>query len=136
MPLRESICVSESCPFYGVPVEHYYPRFDTPPDACAQCGGPTWIIPSPFAVVWTGAIGQRYRDRDKEGYYKPDGMWQWTRNTPDGKPKPIRLETWSDVRRFSRENGCRDPREMPRNVEVTEDGKGVKNTRGMPGVEL
>lgn len=110
---------------------------------CDRCGGASQrvqeIVKAP-AVVWTGPINSRYRDRDKEGYYgttaNGDGMVQYTRNTPDGKPKPVYLEDWSAVKNFCKSEGLVDPRECGRNMTVGEDGKQLSYDKGAPGTEV
>ena len=136
MPLRDEICHNPRCPWNGVVEERFYHSQALGPRPCEHCQGEMERIPSRFGVVWTGPIDQRYRDKTKDGYYEPAGMTQWTRNTPDGKPQPVRLETWQDVKQYARENGCTDPRDVGNNVSVGEDGKTLNAGMGQPGVEV
>jgi hypothetical protein len=132
-------CESRKCAMRGRVVElpwreepvtgRHYPL-------CPTCGDVMRENVSAPNVIWTGPIGQRYRDKDKDGYHNPDGQIVYTRKTPDGKPRPVLLENWSDVKAHCKSEGLVDPRSLPRNLEVAEDGKGTLNTRGMPGTEL
>jgi hypothetical protein len=106
------------------------------PCDCGQMASRTDEIVHAPAVVWTGTIGQRYRDKDKEGYYAKDGMDVYTRKTPDGKPKLLHLESWNDVSRHCKEEGLVDPREMGRNMTVSEDGKQLGYDKGATGTEV
>lgn len=103
---------------------------------CPACGRVMRENAQAPGVVWTGSIGQRYRSKAADGYHEPDGMTMWSRKTPDGKPVPVRLESWADVRRFAKSEGLTDPRELPNNLEVKPDGKSLANTMGMPGSEV
>src|SRR5690348_16217388 len=90
------------------------------------------------AVVWTGPVGQRYRNRGEQGYHDPDGQWAYTRKGPDGKPcapKAVRLETWQDIHSHCKREGLYDPREIPKTVEVGEDGKSI-SSHGFSGQEV
>lgn len=106
------------------------------PCVCGSLGYRCHEILQAPAVVWTGPIGQRYRDKDKAGFHQPDGMVQYTRNTPDGKPRPVHLESWSDVKNFCKAEGCADPRSMGRNMTVGEDGKTLGYDKGATGTEV
>ena len=126
LPMRH--CKSPECCPLSRPGTHY--------PLCESCGNAMRENVSAPNVIWTGPIGQRYRDKDKDGYHNPDGQIVYTRKTPDGKPRPVLLENWSDVKAHCKSEGLVDPRSLPRNLEVAEDGKGTLNTRGMPGTEL
>lgn len=136
MPLREEICTRPACPGEGVVEERFYHSAALSPRPCEHCGGTMERLASRFGVVWTGPLTQRYRDRDKEGYHAPEGMDVWTRKSTGGKPKPLHLNDWSDVRRYCKAEGLADPREVGRNVAVSDDGKSLKSGMGEPGVEI
>ena len=125
----------------GHRIEHFYHQTEaqTVTECVCDCGAIAIrsheILQAP-AVVWTGPIGQRYRDKDKAGFHQPDGMVQYTRKTPDGKPRPVHLESWSDVARYCKQEGCADPRSMGRNMTVGEDGKTLGYDKGAPGTEV
>lgn len=145
MPEPEFYCISRACrlrgrlraaPWRDCGNAACCPAGGTHYPLCPECGNAMRENVSAPAVVWVGTIGQRYRDRNLPGYHLPDGQWAYTRKTPDGKPKPVFLENWQQVREYAKNEGCADPRELPRNYEVAEDGKGVLNTRGMPGTEV
>jgi hypothetical protein len=90
------------------------------------------------AVVWTGPLSQRYRNKDGQDYHAPDGQWAYTRRGPGGetiKPTAVRLETWQDVHEYAKHEGCYDPRDLPKNLEVSEDGKS-SSSRGFRGQEV
>ena len=103
---------------------------------CENCGKVMRENVSAPSVIWTGAIGQRYRDKTKEGFHDPDGIKAYTRKTKDGKPQLVHLSDWSAVKEHCRSEGLADPRSLPANMEVGDDGKTVKNTCGMPGTEV
>lgn len=128
LPLRH--CGNDECCKNGIGT--HYPL-------CDSCGRTMDELAKAPSVIWTGSVGQRYRDKDKDGYHKPDGMVQWKRRGVDGKPleKPqmVHLETFQDVSRFCKEEGLVDPREISRGAEVSEDGKKL-STAGMPGCEI
>lgn len=134
MPLLEGACENPECDLRMAPQEHFYHHWDSPMRACDCCGGPTRKLVSTFGIIWTGPIGQRYRDKAAEGFHAPDGQVAWTRKTPDGKPRQVRLETWQDVGRYAKAEGCYDPREIPKTVEIGADGKSC-SSRGFAGQE-
>lgn len=134
MPLYESVCRSNECPLADWPVEHFYWTADEPMMNCTICGGTTEKIASAFNVVFTGPMSARYNDRGKEGAHL-DGHWAYEKGM-DGKTKATFLETWDDQRAYVKRNNLANPTEMPRNFEVSEDGKTAANTRGLPGTEL
>jgi hypothetical protein len=103
---------------------------------CPTCGKVMRERVSAPSVIWTGAIGKRYRTKGVDGYDAPDGIRMYTRKTPDGKPKMVELSDWGQVKSFCRQEGLADPRQQGLNMEVGEDGKSVKNTCGMPGTEV
>lgn len=135
MPVIDFTCSA------GHRIEHFYHQTEskTVTECLCDCGAKATrsdeIRQAP-AVVWTGPIGQRYRDKDKSDYHKPDGMDVYTRKTPDGKPKLLHLDNWSDVKRHCANEGLVDPREMGRNMTVGEDGKTFKADMGAPGTEV
>lgn len=135
MPLFESKCTNERCRLYGIEIEHYYHNAAQPMNPCKRCGGPTQKIEaSRFGIVFTGVISARYNDRDKEGANR-EGHWAFEKD-PAGKTKPVFLETWQDQKEFCARNKLANPKEMPANYTVAEDGKTVLNTRGLPGTEI
>jgi len=103
---------------------------------CPQCGSTMRENVSAPNVIWTGPIGQRYRSKEAEGFHNPDGMIVYEKNTPDGKPRPVHLNDWGQVKDFCRREGLRDPRENGNNIQVAENGRDLINTMGMPGTEV
>lgn len=134
MPLLEAVCQNEQCRLHGLRVEHFYPHSDSPTAACESCGGPTQRVMSSFGIVFTGDITDRYLDRGLE--HKTGAHWAWGRDPATKKPVPRRIETFDDQRNFCREFHVQNPKDMPRNLEVSEDGKTVKSSMGMPGCEV
>lgn len=134
MPIFESQCEHEWCPLFGYPVEHYYPRSDSRMSICACCGFETVKLASAFNVVFTGPITARYNDRGKEGAHL-DGHWAWEKGA-DGKSHPTFIDSWDAQKSYCKRNGLANPREMPANFDVAEDGRTVLNTRGLPGTEI
>jgi len=75
----------------------------------------------------------KYGDRSIPGAAAfSDSHWVWERNTIDGKPKPRLITTFEEQREHCKNEKLLNPSEIPRNVEVSSDGKGA-STRGMPG---
>jgi predicted nucleic acid-binding Zn ribbon protein len=134
MPLFESACTNRGCLMLDVTVEHFYHNERQPLNRCDSCGGKTEKVLSTFAMAFSGDITARYKDKDKDGGYE-DGHWAWTRKTPDGKPRPVRLETWQQQKEFCKSEGLTNPRELPKHAEVSADGKSI-SSRGMPGQEI
>ena len=131
----ESSCTSPGCPAHGHPIEHFLWHWDSPLPACESCGGPTKREMSTFAVVFTGAITARYNDKRLENAHQ-DGHVAWERDPITNKPRPVHITTWSEQKEFCQRNHLANPREMPKNRLISEDGKTELNTRGLPGVEL
>jgi len=137
MPLFESVCGNIDCPAVGYPQEHYYKNLSEPMNRCDCCGGPTEKIQSAFKVVFTGPITARYLDKSIEGGNAPDGgHWFFERDKVTGKTKPTWVEDFQTQKELCKRNGVANPREMPRNWHVSEDGTTTVNSRGMPGTEL
>jgi hypothetical protein len=136
MPLREEVCTTDACPNCGVVEERLYHSAALGPRPCECCGGPTHRLESTFGVVWTGPVGQRYRDKTAEGFHEPDGQYAYERKTPDGHPKLVRLETWQDIKSYAKREGLVDPRELGKNISVNAGGKSLNANMGMPGTEL
>lgn len=115
--------------------EHHYVETDPP---CSSCQGPTERAFSSFGIVWTGEISSKYIDRSVKGSdkLKDGGHWVWERNTPDGKPRPRRIETFQQQREFCKSEGLINPTEVSNNIEPKEGGKGLVNNRGLPGTEI
>lgn len=105
---------------------------------CETCGNTMRENVSAPNVIWTGPVGKRYRNKGEAGYENPDGQWAYTRKNPDGtegKPTAVRLETWQDIKEYSKREGLYDPRDMPKTVEVGDDGKSI-GSRGFSGQEI
>jgi hypothetical protein len=116
--------------------EHYYPHSDSPTNACGYCGGATDRLIGRPNIVFTGVISARYNDKNVENPHQ-EGHWQWRKKSSvSGKPEPVFISDWQTQKEFCKAEGLANPREMPRNMEIASDGKGVLNTRGMPGTEL
>lgn len=137
MPVIDFTCTA------GHRIEHFYHQTEskTVTECVCDCGAvavrSNEIRQAP-AVVWTGPIGQRYRNRDGQDYHSPDGQWAYTRKGPDGEPcapRAVRLENWQDVKAYAKSEGCFDPRDLPKTVEVGEDGKQI-SSRGFSGQEV
>lgn len=138
MPILEGVCHNSQCSLAGRRQEHYYHHYPKWAEgealnACDQCGSPTVMVGSPFRIVWTGPISQRYREKTADGYHAPDGMDVWTRRSTGGKPELRHLETWQDVRSYAKSEGCYDPREIPKTVESFGDSC---SSRGFSGQEV
>ena len=138
MPIYESACTNTECALYGRLMESYYPRFESPMNPCAACGGENRRVQSTFAVVFTGPITAKYLDRSKEGGNNRDGgHWVFENGPRPGKgAKPVWIDNWADQKSYCRRNGLALPSEMSNNYEVAEDGRTVKNSVGMPGCEI
>lgn len=136
MPILEHACVTESCGQYSRPVEHYFHHAPEQNPACEACGGPTVLMISRFGIVWTGDITPRYNDRDADkdpAKAHETGFWAWrTKSSVSGKPEPVRITTWQEHREFARAEGLSFAGELPRNIQISEDGKRL-NSQGMPG---
>ena len=131
MPLIESSCQSPGCAAHGKPIEHFLWHWDSPLPVCESCGGPTKREMSTFAVVFTGALTARYNDKRLENSHQ-DGHVAWERDAT-GKPHPVHIETFDQQRDFCKRNHLMNPKDAPTNCEVSEDGRTVLNTRGLPG---
>lgn len=91
---------------------------------------------SRFAVVFTGIISARYNDRGIPGEHQ-EGHWAFRKKSSrDGNPEPVFINDWQGQREFCRAEGLALPKEFGRNFEVSEDGRTVKNSVGMPGCEI
>ncbi len=129
---RELACKNERCGRY-VPVASI-----TAPEGsgdCRECGEPLESVLYAIATVFTGVISERYKDRSKEGGFG-DGHWSFPRDPETKKVTPRFIETFDDQRRMCSEFGLANPKEFGNNYEVSEDGKSVKNSIGMPGCEI
>lgn len=122
MPIFE-----HGCTVCGQVSEHYLPLSWSGDPPCDICGGVTKRLVSRFAVVFTGKIsGTKYNDPKIEGYHR-DGHWAFNR---DGSPEFI--DNFQQQREFSKRNKFLNPTELPKNAEVSDDGKSL-STRGMSG---
>jgi len=133
MPMYEGYC--PACdPECRNPEEHYYPLSTSPEAPCSACGGERRRLVSQFAVVFTGVIStSKYGDPRLERYNtKVDGHQAWRRRSSlSGKPEPVWIETFEDQKRFCREEGLTNPKDVGP-MEIGDDGKSY-STRGMPG---
>ena len=132
MPIYCTRCTDESCPASETVEERYYGHvtLDDPP--CSICGAPRRRIPAQFRVIWTGPITTRYNDKRAEGADQ-EGHWAWRVRSAKGKaPEPVRIETFDDQRRFCKEEGLVNPKDIPTNAQISSDGKKL-SSRGMPG---
>lgn len=132
MPLYESMCVSEGCEKFGVPVEHFYSRMTDEDGPCEVCGGAKDRLISSFAVVFTGCITSRYNNRKLEGAHL-DGHWATARNTLDGVPRPVFIDTFDKQREFCKSEGLVNPKDVGI---MHSRGKTWSNPTGMPGCEI
>lgn len=127
MPIFELRC--RAC---GSVQERYLSRASSPNPDCedAACGGDTERLVSPFAIAFCGLITAKYNDKTKEGGHK-DGHWATALRTPDGKPKPVFIETFQQQKEFCRQEGLVNPKELSSHMEATSDRK--ISGAGMPG---
>jgi predicted nucleic acid-binding Zn ribbon protein len=131
MPIYESWCTNEKCTKYQDPVERYYPRSDTPLKPCEACGSESRRLLSRFGIVFTGVLsGTKYKEKGMDDYGQ-DGHWVWTKKTPDGKPKPVFIETFDQQRDFCKQEGLVNPKDIGP-VEGGSDGK-KSSSQGLPG---
>ena len=126
MPILEG-----RCPSCGFRTEHFYHHAD---DViyCDACGSVAERMASRFAVVFSGVIGSKYKDKNGPGGYK-DGTWAWDKDIPEigQKAGPRYLETFQDQKEYCKRNKLINPKDLGP-VEVGSDGKSV-STRGLPG---
>lgn len=134
MPIYESACPNEACELYAIPHERYAPVVTDMDPPCKSCSAATRRIISGFAIPLSGDITSRYVDRSRDGSseMKDGAHWVVARNTPDGKPKAVFIETFQQQREFCKQEGIINPSEMPSHSEINRDGKGLQ-TAGMPG---
>ena len=136
MAIKEAVCRNPDCPTVGLRQEHFYHVSETNPKPCDSCGGPTEPVEfSRSNVIFSGAITARYNDRSATNPHQ-EGHWAWRKKTLNGKPEPVFIDSWSAQKDFCKAEGLTNPKDMPRNYEVGEDGKTLLNTRGMPGTEI
>lgn len=131
--LREYVCRNPACS----KAEAVASASASSGPVCLGCNRAMEIRLFPVSTVFTGVITARYNDKGTPGAHL-DGHWGWRRKSSKvpGKPEPVFIETWDQQRDFCRAEGLANPKEMPRNFEIGEDGKGAKNTMGMPGSEV
>lgn len=111
--------------------EFRHPRqVEDPPPDCKICEEPTVRLISSFAMPFCGNITARYNDKDKEGAHQ-EGHWAYALRTPDGKPKPVFLDTFQAQAEFCKQEGLVNPRELPSHAEAVSDRR--LSSVGMPG---
>lgn len=127
MPLFESIC--GKC---GEMREYYVPHWYSPDPEC--CGEQTKRLVSEFGVVFTGVLSaSKYNDPKLERAHQGP-HWGWRRrSSKSGKPEPVYIETFEDQKKFCKEEGLVNPKDIG-NIEATSDGKFNSSTgRGTRG---
>jgi hypothetical protein len=100
------------------------------------CGQQMKRLIGQFAVVFTGSVTQKkYLDPKSEDYDKvgdSHGYWQYRKkNTKDGHPEPVFIQTFQDEREYAKSEGLIPPSQLGP-IEVNSDGKSV-SSRGLPG---
>lgn len=78
-------------------------------------------------VVFTGEISGRYLDRSCRPEAPGEGgHWVWrVKTSRSGRPERDWINSWSEHRRYVREEGFRDPYEMPTYATISEDGRRI-----------
>lgn len=133
MPIREFACPTEGCAEHGIVREGYFRNSDPDPN-CATCGTAQQVQISRFGIVWTGPLTTRYNDRRLEGSHV-EGHWQYSRQTLDGKPKAVWIDSVQKSKEFAKAEGLVSPfsQNAPAlNMEISGDGKSA-TTQGQPG---
>lgn len=131
MPIREFACETDGCPEQGIVRENYF-RTSDPDPTCEACGTVKRLQISRFGIVWTGPLTTRYNDPKLE-YAHREGNWMYTRQTPDGKPKAVFIDSVQKSKEFAKQEGLVSPFSLnaPGNMEISSDGK-TATTQGMP----
>ena len=110
--------------------ERYLPHSWSPDPECETCGGATERLVSRFACPFTGPLTARYNDPKIPGAHQESFMATKIRNTPDGKPVQVYIDSFQKLREFAKSEGCADPTELPRQAE---GGEKKLSSAGMPG---
>jgi len=134
MPTYDFTCFNRNCENYGRKTWKFLHSYRSPDPVC-RCGRRLKRLPAAPAIVFTGPLTAKYNDPKKEGSHE-EGHWAWrVRSTtrPDGKPEPVFIDTFEKQRKFCKEEGLINPAEMPRHLEISEDGRSFKSTSGYPG---
>jgi hypothetical protein len=132
MPRYDIACQNDACEQFGVVREATFHMDESAP-ACQSCGVPQEKQVTLFNMAFSGSITARYNDPKLEGAHV-EGHWMYERNTPDGKPKPVFIDTWQKQREFcKRENLVPPTQSGP--LHISADGMSV-NGRGLPGCEV
>lgn len=133
--MYESGCINKSCSRSGAVEEHYYPSQHSPMQTCSECGIQETQYISQFGIVFTGSLG-KYTDRSVPGWeehHANDGAhFAYAKNTPDGKPRAVWIDSLDKQRDFCRQEGLVNPKDNPSQVSVNEEGRNLTG-RGMPG---
>lgn len=115
MPIFESYC--DQCRKVKEWFTHRYTEEDP---ACENCGGPTMRLASTFRVIWSGVITARYNDPKRDNAHQ-EGHWAYrTRSSRSGNPEPVFIETFDDQRRFCRDEGLVNPKDVSSSTERSE----------------
>lgn len=133
MPIREFACSTEGCPEHGVVRENYFRTSDPDPN-CGACGTVQQVQISRFGIVWTGPLTTRYNDSKLEGAHV-EGHWQYSRQTLNGKPKPVWIDSVQKSKEFAKSEGLVSPFSLNApsgGMEISSDGKSA-TTQGMKG---
>lgn len=131
MPVYEHACSASTCVRYAMVTENYFSRSTAEMPQCAACGNREVKLISNFGVVFTGPLTAKYNERGSENPHQ-EGHWAFKKNTKDGIPKPVWISDFDAQRRFCKEEGLVNPKDIPTHAEVSDDGKKL-NSRGMPG---
>jgi hypothetical protein len=127
---REYVCKNASCPGY-----REVPTMTADEKLYCECGGLLELAIHPLQVVFTGPLTARYNYKDAENPHQ-EGHWAWRRKSSlSGKPEPVFIDSFDAQRQFCASEGLVNPKELPRNYQISETGKGEINTRGLPGTE-
>lgn len=116
MPLYEVICTNQSCPHCGQLVEAFYPSMvDSWEVPCQECGALAKRMPSRFGTVWLGSPNdQRYKiHKGRPEYWNDYHIAYRVRSSKSGKPEPVVITSWEEQKRFCKEEGLYNPRELP-----------------------
>lgn len=133
MPIREFACETQGCFEHGIVRENFFHVSDPDP-TCESCGMVKKQRISRFGIVWTGPLTTRYNDKRLESAHV-EGHWQYSRNTPDGKPKPVWIDSVQKSKEFAKSEGLVSPFSLNApsgGMEISDDGKKA-TTQGQPG---
>ena len=99
MPIFESGC--EECEL----ITEWMGHFDADEPFCPECGKQMRRLPSKFRVVWTGPLSSKYNDSKLPGAHL-EGHWAYKlRNTRDGKPEKVWIDTWQKRKEYMKSEG-------------------------------